>query len=135
MDVFFVLSGFLITYIILKMIETLNIKGIIHFYFKRSFRVLPLYYFVFGLIYFMPRYFEYDHKFLINELFFLSNYPFSVRYLMEWSWSLSVEEHFYIVAPLFLFLWYKIKVPRVKMFILFLIWLGVFFWKMIAHID
>ncbi|AEA43860.1 acyltransferase family protein [Fluviicola taffensis] len=112
---FFVLSGFLITYLLLKEREVKKDISIKQFYIKRVFRIWPLYflmviigaiiqpYFIewFNIPYKMPYtfgetwyYFVFFVPGLVN-LFFGSN-------LLEPLWSIGVEEVFYLIwAPLF----------------------------------
>jgi peptidoglycan/LPS O-acetylase OafA/YrhL len=104
MDMFFVLSGFLIGKILLFSIEKQRKRYVARFYIRRAFRILPLYYVVFGLLVLLLGLTPFQQENLVHELLYLTNYPFSDEYLMPWSWSLSVEEHFYIAAPLVLIL-------------------------------
>lgn len=105
-QLFFVLSGFLITTILLKSKGEQVLSSLRNFYVRRTLRIFPLYYFVlllcviFGLksvtqdIYWHLAY-------LSNLKFFLANsWPGTGSHL----WSLSVEEQFYLFWPLFI-LW------------------------------
>lgn len=113
---FFVLSGFLITYLLLaeqQATETISIKN---FYIRRILRIWPLYYFIVILGLFIlphikamavPGYTEQIHDhFLSKTLMFLSFIP-DVAYAMykhvpyaEQAWSVGVEEQFYVIWPL-----------------------------------
>ena len=115
-DLFFVLSGFLITGILL---ETKGSPGYFrNFYVRRTLRIFPLYYGVlfllFGLIpggvlaSFDPQLLEVRHlqgwiwAYLTN--FYLGpQTTFSIPYISHF-WSLAIEEHFYLIWP-FLILW------------------------------
>ncbi|MBL7775483.1 MAG: acyltransferase, partial [Saprospiraceae bacterium] len=112
---FFVLSGFLISYLLLKEQRETNTVSIKKFYARRMLRIWPLYYllvfigtlivpFFLGLIghsYEMP----YAFKDVILYYIFFS--PFMVNVLfghhfLEPLWSIGVEEVFYILwAPMF----------------------------------
>jgi peptidoglycan/LPS O-acetylase OafA/YrhL len=104
---FFVLSGFLITYLLIKEFnikKTINIKA---FYVRRILRIWPLYYLYIALclIFFVTSYsFSIDYN--INYyLFFLANVPgFNENGFpaMHHLWSIGVEEQFYLFWP-FLF--------------------------------
>lgn len=107
-QVFFVLSGFLITYLMLAEIERdgkLNIKA---FYLRRLLRIHPLY-FTIVLIAFvvMPLVFP-DSRWLPNPatlpgvLLFLPNVVFATQLhrIPVHLWSIGVEEQFYALYPL-----------------------------------
>jgi peptidoglycan/LPS O-acetylase OafA/YrhL len=98
-DLFFVLSGFLITGILLDSKE--KPRYFRNFYVRRILRIMPLYYFTLLMIWpFYPQrtgYFVLCLLFLANfEWFFKTSYadPAGVY------WSLAVEEHFYLLWPL-----------------------------------
>ena len=94
-DLFFVLSGFLITRILLVDRE----KGVPlrYFLFRRFLRIFPIYYLTIVLLLDRQRVSE-----SVAAATYLSNY-FSVVHKPGWplehSWSLAVEEHFYIFWP------------------------------------
>jgi peptidoglycan/LPS O-acetylase OafA/YrhL len=111
---FFVLSGFLITYLLLaEQQATISVKN---FYIRRILRIWPLYYFIVILGLFIlphikamavPGYTEEIHNhFLAKTLMFLSFIP-DVAYAVykhvpyaEQAWSVGVEEQFYVIWPL-----------------------------------
>lgn len=96
-EIFFILSGFLITSILMKSINSNLLKD---FYTKRAFRLLPVIVIsITGCYLFFPEY-EYFY-----QIFFLSNYYFSFEsaaHPLRHFWSLAVEEQFYIFWPLIL---------------------------------
>jgi peptidoglycan/LPS O-acetylase OafA/YrhL len=112
---FFVLSGFLITDILLN---TVNKPGYFkNFYAKRTLRIFPLYYFsliVFFIL--LPRInnFPLDFSFYINHQWWFWTYlqnwflifhnPGNTTTAIQHYWSLAVEEQFYIVWPLVIYL-------------------------------
>jgi peptidoglycan/LPS O-acetylase OafA/YrhL len=103
-DLFFVLSGFLIGGILLKEINKpkFGIPELRTFWIRRWLRTLPNYYLVLGLNYMVVRYgviIEDITQFSWKFFFFLHNFskPF---YGFFWeSWSLSIEEWFYLLTP------------------------------------
>ncbi|MCW3070134.1 MAG: acyltransferase [Bacteroidetes bacterium] len=113
-SVFFVLSGFLITYLILTEINTFKKLDVVSFYKRRFLRIWPLYYailiFAFILFPFFQSYFAglQDYSNPLYYVFFLSN--FDVIRLQEAglfqnlflavTWSIAIEEQFYLVWPL-----------------------------------
>ena len=95
-DLFFVLSGFLITGILL------DGKGGKHyfrnFYARRILRIVPLYYAALLILFLCYRG---SGSFVLLGCFYLTNFAslFSVPMLFGPLWSLSVEEHFYLLWP------------------------------------
>lgn len=121
-DLFFVLSGFLIGSQLLNFFEAKQpLKNIWRFYANRMFRIFPAYYAILLLIQFVlirwPSlfdvvYFQNIPKMIGNHYFFLQDY--TGPYLYPALWSLAVEEKFYIVAPLFLMAlyWFRHRKPE-----------------------
>ena len=118
-DLFFVLSGFLITGIL---IDTAHDKHVFrNFYIRRSLRIFPLYYMVIGLflIYFfvMIGGGDLDGTKALLHLFYLQNWTFEHNQdqfmLLDHTWSLAVEEQFYLLWPLVFLSFYKGSVKDV----------------------
>jgi peptidoglycan/LPS O-acetylase OafA/YrhL len=114
---FFVLSGFLITFLLLKEKEQNNSIAIKKFYLRRALRIWPLYYLIFILGFFVLPYFDFfavpgqDNFFQQNfwgnltlYAFFMPNLAFSIYTTavpnIGQSWSIGVEEQFYLLWPL-----------------------------------
>jgi peptidoglycan/LPS O-acetylase OafA/YrhL len=99
-ELFFVLSGFLIGRILLEKYlqnEIFGFKDIFSFWKRRWFRTLPNYYLVLLLTCFISNTFPWKYFFFLqgsgsNPIIFFSE-----------SWSLAVEEWFYLLLPIFLF--------------------------------
>jgi peptidoglycan/LPS O-acetylase OafA/YrhL len=99
-DLFFVLSGFLITGILLEAKEATNYFKV--FYMRRALRILPIYYaFVIFIFVTSGTHYPFSSKvwFLLN----ISNlvtafYPFLIGPLTHF-WTLAVEEQFYLLWP------------------------------------
>jgi len=99
-DLFFVLSGFLITSILLRARDAENYYKV--FYARRALRILPLYYLALALSLLSTR----DHYTFRAQIWFwlnLSNLatafnPMLIPWLSHY-WSLAVEEQFYLVWP------------------------------------
>ena len=104
---FFVLSGFLIGGILLKLLHQGNFtyKALSQFWLRRWFRTLPNYFlFLTGLTLFSL----YIHQALPwsqlwKFFFFLQNFNRPQLNFFDVSWSLTVEEWFYLIVPLCLF--------------------------------
>jgi peptidoglycan/LPS O-acetylase OafA/YrhL len=102
-NLFFVLSGFLITGILLDSVNKSNYYS--RFYYRRALRILPAYYLlllfllVLGHITFMPR--HTSIAFVGLSFIYLSNVTPLLGVPMQYGplWSLAVEEHFYILWP------------------------------------
>jgi len=106
-DLFFVLSGFLIGGIILKQLnqEHTSFKYFGYFWIRRWFRTLPNYFLVL-LLNILVFYFLHDD--IINGIcsyfMFFQNFSYPHPDFFTEAWSLSIEEVAYIVGPLLLYL-------------------------------
>ena len=116
-DVFFVISGYLITTIILSEKEQ-GTFSLVNFYERRFRRILPALFMVmlvsliFSLLWLMPSYMEDFSQSLMAVSTFSSNILFwresgyweisnELKPLLH-TWSLAVEEQYYVLYPLFL---------------------------------
>lgn len=121
-DLFFILSGFLITGILLKTKD--SERYFLNFYARRVLRIFPLYYCVLLVIFWvLPACIKLDAaaQYLNSHQWwlwtYLSNFPghpswdSSENYHLGHFWSLAVEEHFYLVWP---FIVYSFPVRQLK---------------------
>jgi len=115
-QLFFALSGFLITSRLLDEYDTSGAISWRNFYIRRAFRILPPAFFALSVLVLLGpvlHYLPIGPRGLIASTFFFRNYiPVflrdSVPGLSGWYtahfWSLAVEEHFYLFWPAILFL-------------------------------
>lgn len=123
-DVFFVISGFLITTIILSEIQQ-DSFSLLNFYERRARRILPALFFVmlvslpFAWMWLLPS----DMKDFAKSLIAVSTFSSNILFWTEtgyWeasselkpmlhTWSLAVEEQYYIFFPIFLLIMWKIR--------------------------
>lgn len=127
-ELFFVLSGFLIGSMLIRIFEksdSFGIKTMGRFWIRRWFRTLPNYYLVllinifivyFGIIH--EDFSQFNWKFF----FFLQNFSGPFTDFFWESWSLSIEEWFYLIFPMLLgLIFLLLKVFRVQKKYIFLI--------------
>lgn len=113
---FFVLSGFLITYLLIeekKLNSQINLQ---HFWLRRILRIWPLFYFsvFFGFIIFpwIKQLFEQTSTETANPLYyltFINNFDFINKGLPDASilgvlWSVAIEEQFYLIWPIIIYI-------------------------------
>ena len=135
-DIFYVISGYLITFLIFDQTKKklFNFK---EFYERRARRLLPMLFLVIfaslvaGWIFMMPQQLKDLSGSALSSLVFLSNFWFlltdnyfadssSLKPLLH-TWSLSIEEQFYIFFPIIFYFLYKKKSKNIKLIFLILI--------------
>jgi peptidoglycan/LPS O-acetylase OafA/YrhL len=101
-NLFFVLSGFLITTILLGQGETFSAKNYLNFLGRRALRIFPIYYLALAIVYFA------NTPNIQERIVYLLTYTYNIIMpFVNWEndytvnfWSLSVEEQFYLFFPL-----------------------------------
>lgn len=100
-DVFFVLSGFLIGRMVFDERDATGRLSLPRFYLRRAMRLFPAYWIVlFACVVFFPDMpaISSGNTFVWN-LAYLNNFVTVTRQTMAWAWSLAIEEQFYLVFP------------------------------------
>ena len=127
-DVFFVISGYLITTILIEDIENKRFS-LVNFYERRARRILPALFFVmlvcipFAWMWMLPTQMKDFSQSLVAVSLFASNILFwresgyfaataEEKPLLH-TWSLAVEEQYYVLFPIFLFLAWRFGKNRV----------------------
>jgi peptidoglycan/LPS O-acetylase OafA/YrhL len=108
---FFVISGFLITGLLLKEIDKTSSVNLTKFFFRRTLRIFPPYYF-YLLVMFIALKFDiisFTESFR-PSLTYTSNYFVPETWNLLHTWSLSVEEQFYLIFPFVLIFLGKRKI-------------------------
>ncbi len=103
--VFFVLSGFLITTLLVKEYGATGRVSIKDFYIRRAFRIWPAFYALLGCVAVLGAFHAIQvtrGELLSSGLYFWNYYPYGKCYFLAHTWSLSVEEQFYVLWPLLL---------------------------------
>ena len=137
-DIFFVISGYLITYLIFKEKISTNNFSFKNFYERRARRILPALFFMliimlpFSYIVLIPSDFK---EYALSNLFavgFTSNYFFyfsetqygSIDSFLKpllHTWSLGVEEQFYIFFPILIIFFFNKSWSLKKFFFIFIL--------------
>ena len=97
---FFVLSGFLIGRIIYRAVQGDDLRSLYRFYNRRWWRTLPNYYLFFGFHIIFYYALDVQHMIDWRGLFFIQNLTSPPGAFFRESWSLAVEEWFYLTFPL-----------------------------------
>jgi peptidoglycan/LPS O-acetylase OafA/YrhL len=105
-DIFFLISGFLITYLLLAERTKTGKVDIWKFYLRRAFRIWPLYFIILMICPIYNYFFDGRTPDLLYMFTFMGNFEMlnggSMSPATDHLWSICVEEHFYIFCPLLL---------------------------------
>ena len=138
MDLFFILSGFLIGSILLRSRDRDHVQRLRRFYLRRIFRTVPPYFVVLTFLaltkpltaaqrHNLPYEFLYARNFLMTQS--IGNY------VMPWGWSLAVEEQFYLVVPLLFFALQALRSAWASIGFLLLLWISAFVLRLVLLLN
>jgi peptidoglycan/LPS O-acetylase OafA/YrhL len=128
-DVFFVLSGYLITMLLLREKQETGKIDLTAFYMRRIFRIIPVYLFVF-MIYFLvthssPSKWELFKGALPYYLTFTNEFVPRAGTPFSGTWTLGIEEKFYLVWPFLFFFVLRGRMRQIALPFLYLIPIGM----------
>ena len=107
--IFFVISGYLITTLLLKEYGKSSTIGLREFYVRRAYRILPA-----AIVFMLPVFVIFWHELrwyhMAAAALYLANFDFAHPWFLGHLWSLSVEEQFYFLWPGVLRKWYRHRV-------------------------
>ena len=136
---FFVLSGFLITYLLLEEKQHFQTISIRKFYLRRILRIWPLYFFILliaSLLFFQADGTQSDYwKALPYYVFFVPNLAFVLDIGIKYAsilWSVGAEEQFYLTWP---WIVRKIRTKRVIYWFLMVILIWTFTPHVIDYVN
>ena len=142
-DIFFVISGYLITSILLTSMKGNNFS-FKKFYERRIRRIIPVLFFIiafstpFAWLYLLPSKFIEFANSSLSSVFFISNIYFwfvgeqysaqsaLLKPLLH-TWSLAVEEQYYIIFPIILFVIFKYIKKYIFIFFLLIFFVSLFY--------
>jgi peptidoglycan/LPS O-acetylase OafA/YrhL len=107
--IFFIISGYLITTLLLKEYGRTSTIRLREFYVRRAYRILPA-----ALAFMLPVFVIFRHELrwyhAAAAVFYLVNFDFWHPWFLGHLWSLSVEEQFYFLWPGVLKKWHRHRV-------------------------
>ena len=151
-DIFFVISGYLISSIIFKEYKSLKKFSFIGFYQRRFRRLIPallfmiLFFTIPAIFFLLPNELKDFSKSVISNLFFLSNFYFhsvkeeygassNIEHPLLHTWSLSLEEQFYILFPLLFLFLFKFYNKIIIYFFSTLLVLSFIYWIFLSQYN
>lgn len=135
-EIFFVLSGFLIGTILVRSSENFGPKALGGFFIRRWFRTLPLFWLFVVLNVWLEAYLRSRDLSAgdIGEVaFFLRNLTVPTIPFFPESWSLAVEEWFYVAFPILLLVAYKLTRGRRPLEVFLAVALGLLTFSLVMR--
>ncbi len=115
-DIFFVISGFLIAQQLMQEYHRGEGISFRKFYIKRACRIIPLY--LFAIVLFGSTGTNNAEYFWAN-LLLVNNFISVEKIFIPWSWSLTIEMQFYLLMPFFLLWLYRTRRPLMVLVLLY----------------
>jgi peptidoglycan/LPS O-acetylase OafA/YrhL len=107
--IFFIISGYLITTLLLKEYAKTSTIHLREFYVRRAYRILPA-----AIAFMLPVFVIYWHELrwyhMVAAALYVTNFDYAHPWFLGHLWSLSVEEQFYFLWPGVLKRWYRHRV-------------------------
>ena len=107
--IFFIISGYLITSLLLREHEKTASIGLREFYARRAYRILPA-----AMVFMLPVFSIFWHELrwyhMMAAALYVANFDFAHPWFLGHLWSLSVEEQFYFLWPGVLKRWFRHRV-------------------------
>ncbi|WP_291275988.1 acyltransferase [Flavobacterium sp.] len=110
-NVFFVISGFLITSLLLNEQQKTGTVSLKNFFIRRTLRIFPAYYFLL-LVYFILEFFHFisiPSNSWLTAITYTKYFNWRDDWYTSHAWSLSVEEHFYLFWPFIFILGFFVR--------------------------
>ena len=137
-DMFFVISGFLIGSILFREYRTEGTLFVARFYVRRFLRLIPVYAAVMMLalvfLHNLPPFWKPGNAIhaWANLLYVNNLLPVQTQY-MPWCWSLAIEEQFYLLLPLCIFLIMALRRRRIGVFLALMVFSIVLRYLVLHH--
>ena len=107
--IFFVLSGYLITMLLMKQYGKSSTIRLREFYVRRAYRILPG-----ALAFMLPVFAIFWHELqwyhMAAAVLYVVNFDFGHPWFLGHLWSISVQEQFYFLWPWVIKRWYRLRV-------------------------
>jgi peptidoglycan/LPS O-acetylase OafA/YrhL len=138
-DIFFVLSGFLITSLLMEEWFSSGTISLKHFYARRALRLLPALFVLliasclYGFLFQSREMAMVTWREVLWVFFYFANWMLTMKHevgSLDHAWSLSVEEQFYLLWPILLLALLRLRAKRDQMLVLLLLAIvGSFAWR------
>lgn len=116
--IFFVISGYLITTLLLKEHAKTSTISLRKFYVRRAYRIFPA-----AIAFMLPVFWIFRHELhwyhMAAAALYLANFDFTHPWFLGHLWSLSVEEQFYFLWPGVLQKWHRHRVAILTAVVIF----------------